>query len=196
MALPASGELGGNTVTQAQFKTKIEDLRDEVATKANESGDATQTFKVADATNDDEAVSKSQLDSKALLGGSATQLFKAKAGAASDDVVNKGQLDTKANTADLKEIGVGQTWQDVKNDRKNDITYTNTTGKPIMINISASTTDTEKVSLFIGDEEVSFFKQYVSSSDIWVTLSAIVPSDATYRLSSEQGIINTWQELR
>jgi len=63
MALPASGELGGNTVTQAQFKTKIEDLRDEVATKANESGDATQAFKVADATNDDEAVSKGQLKS-------------------------------------------------------------------------------------------------------------------------------------
>jgi len=30
MALPASGELGGNTTTQAQFKQKIEDLRDVV----------------------------------------------------------------------------------------------------------------------------------------------------------------------
>ena len=63
MALPASGELGGNTVTQAQFKTKIEDLRDYVATRANESGDAIKAFKVADAVNDDEAVNKKQLKS-------------------------------------------------------------------------------------------------------------------------------------
>lgn len=43
----------------------------------------------------------------------------------------------KANTADLKEIGVGQTWQDVTVSRVAGTTYTNSTGKPIMIAIQA-----------------------------------------------------------
>ena len=42
----------------------------------------------------------------------------------------------KANTADLKEIGVGQTWQDVTASRVAGITYTNSTGKPISVSIS------------------------------------------------------------
>ena len=44
------------------------ELDSDVSTKANKSGDNSQTFKVADAVNDNEAVSKSQLDNSTPLG--------------------------------------------------------------------------------------------------------------------------------
>ena len=49
----------------------------------------------------------------------------------------QGQL-TAASTASLSlaEIGVGQTWQDVTSSRALDTVYTNSTGKPIQVQVS------------------------------------------------------------
>ena len=76
---------------------------------ANANGDATKVFKVADAFNPDEAVSKAQLDLKATLA-----------------------------EAQAYDLGVGQTWQDMTASRSLGVTYTNTTGKPITISINSN----------------------------------------------------------
>lgn len=60
--------------------------------KAEKAGDASQKFKVADGTANDDAVNKKQLDAKAELTGSATQKFKVADGTADDDAVNKKQI--------------------------------------------------------------------------------------------------------
>lgn len=64
MAIPLKEDLNGDTTTQGKFKTAIGQLWDWVNGKAEKDGDNTQTFKVADAVNTDEAVSKSQLDAQ------------------------------------------------------------------------------------------------------------------------------------
>jgi len=56
MAIPNKADLNGDTTTQGKFKTAIGQLWDWVNEKAEKAGDNTQTFKVADAQNDEDAV--------------------------------------------------------------------------------------------------------------------------------------------
>jgi len=113
---------------------------------------------------------------------------------AKSDVVNAA-LALKANTADLKEIGVGQTWQDVTASRALGTTYTNTTGKPIEIIISIGITNTINDKFFnvngvlIGTMPGST----TNGNDIW---TFIVPNGATYSLGGSNYSIVRWFELR
>lgn len=93
-------------------------------------------------------------------------------------------------------IGTSQSWKNVTASRANNVTYTNNTSKPIMVNVSGSSTNTTNLRLFVGSELVSYARQYGYSNDMWVILTAIVPVGATYRFHTEQGVINFWQELR
>lgn len=61
MAIPVKSDLNGDATTQGAFKNAIGLLWDWVNGKAELNGDNTQTFKVADAVNSDESVSKGQL---------------------------------------------------------------------------------------------------------------------------------------
>ena len=91
------------------------------------------------------------------------------------------------NTGDqtLSEIGVGQTWQDVKASRVSETTYTNTTGRPIMVtvqgagdnNVTSSVDgiivhpparETDYASYIVP--HLSSYKNECVSFDIWVEL--------------------------
>ena len=78
-----------------------------------------------------------------VLSGTTNDILVNGVSVATDAEVNSA-LAGKANTADLKEIGVGQTWQDVTASRTRNVTYTNTTGKPIQVNISSDYTSINK----------------------------------------------------
>lgn len=136
---------------------------------------------------------KAQVALKALLGGSATQLFKAKAGVASDDVVNKGQLDTKTDlsTANSYDLGVGQTWVDETANRSPSTTYTNTTGKPIMVSVSLGTSDNN--SRFVVDG-VQLTRMCGTSSYYW-SATVVVPNGSTYSFDTTGGLV-IWAELK
>ncbi len=93
----------------------------------------------------------------------------------------------KANTADLKEIGVGQTWQDVTASRVAGTTYTNSTGRPIYINIkirpaAATTVATLNIGGVIASQQLAN-SSYVNN----VHLSGIIPSEVTYIYSIVTG---------
>ena len=90
------------------------------ATLAQMQGNNAQRFKVADAINANEAVSKNQLDLKATLA-----------------------------EAQAYDLGVGQTWQDVTASRSAGVTYTNTTGKPIEVSMACHSITNEDLYLFI-----------------------------------------------
>ncbi len=60
--------------------------------KANLSGNTSQRFKVANAVNLNDAVTKIQLDAKADLGGNSSQRFKVADAVDPDDAINKAQL--------------------------------------------------------------------------------------------------------
>lgn len=90
-------------------------------------------------------------------------------------------LDDLAKTADLKEIGVGQTWQDVTASRSLDTTYTNTTGKPIVVQISCTNTQGGKIvvnGVTVGLVINTF------TGNVQAFASAIVPNGATYRINT------------
>lgn len=128
------------------------------------------------------------------------------AGAVSIDSNNIAKIDAvnaalalKANTADLKEIGVGQTWQDMTGSRVAGTTYTNSTGKPIEVSIAWSlggiSTQTSPLLEINGINILS--KTEDGTSYAGNTVIAIVGAGATYRFTLYSPQIKThWKELR
>lgn len=94
-------------------------------------------------------------------------------------------------------IGVGQTWQQPS--RSAGVTYTNSTGRPIMAVIScASGTINGFVHLTIGSTVVSYanWSHNVGSISSGVTLVAIIPNGSTYFVTNNGFSITYWNELR
>ena len=93
-------------------------------------------------------------------------------------------------------IGTGQTWQDVKKLRAYGVNYTNTTNKPILVNVSFLPSDA-------GYSENALYVDNIAVAKIWRnshynnggTLSAIVPVGSVYCLKG-YWVIETWTELR
>lgn len=93
--------------------------------------------------------------------------------------------------AAMSSLGYGQTWQDVTGQRSAGTTYTNTTGRPIMVYIAFDPVPTPTM-LTLGGVSMPFS---VDNSREYA--SFIVPPGSTYRLSS-YGTASplTWLELR
>ena len=96
-------------------------------------------------------------------------------------------------------IGVDQTWQDVKKDRKQGVIYTNATGRAIMINVAGAITtiSSEDVQLFINNT----LMQKINIGNRSGYVCAVVPAEATYKVTtSANSQINpssfVWMELR
>lgn len=99
------------------------------------------------------------------------------------------------HTGNEQQIGVGQTWQDVTSSRTPSVTYTNSTGKPIFVVVSAHTGSSGSVSLCqVDGVNVGRF----TSAGVTQNNSFIVPSGSTYSAgySSSNFNLNFWAELR
>ena len=95
----------------------------------------------------------------------------------------------------LRDFGIGQTWQDVTASRAKATTYTNSTGKPILINILVGGNDGDSdAKLFVDGIKVGVWHCGYGTRGI-ITLSAIVPNDVQYRLETGS-YIDAWTELR
>lgn len=98
---------------------------------------------------------------------------------------------TVALTSELQQIGVGQTWQAVT--RVLGTTYTNSTGKPIMIAVNITQVSVGTATLTIGGVQVfSFSPANIGESAVY---SAIIPNGATYVLGGTATITSV-AELR
>lgn len=92
-------------------------------------------------------------------------------------------------------IGWGQTWQNVTASRAAGTTYTNSTGRPIMVVISLyNSGDTSFNYQFYvnGTKMIESFGGGFSGD----TFSAVIPSGDTYRITVSSTAINIWAELR
>lgn len=92
---------------------------------------------------------------------------------------------------EMSGIGTDQTWQNVVGSRAVSTTYTNTTGKPIQVNIRVASTAGQIWTLTIAGVGV----QSYSASGIDGVIFAIVPPGAQYSLTGGT-TINNWNELR
>jgi hypothetical protein len=96
-------------------------------------------------------------------------------------------------------VGSNQTWQNLTGSRVSGTTYTNSTGKPIMVNVSCqahSGTAGYTVQWYINDVVMGFLSTAGTPGiDIRVPCVFIVPNGATYRVDG--GAVTTqWAELR
>ncbi|WP_353164154.1 hypothetical protein [Acinetobacter guillouiae] len=106
-------------------------------------------------------------------------------------------LDNQAKALDnfIETSNTNQKWQDVSSIRVKDTTYTNSTGFPIFINILVSGNDGDSdAELFINGIKVGVFHCGYGTRGT-VTISAIVPNNGMYKLTTGSGIW-AWTELR
>lgn len=125
---------------------------------------------------------------------------------ASTTVAGKSELATSAETqtgtdparvvtaAGLGEtvIGMGQAWQDVTASRSPGVTYTNTTGRPIMLSIRNTFGSTGTPTLTVGGVAMAKIGTSVSSV-AFIQMVAIVPIGSTYSCTAGY---EAWAELR
>lgn len=88
---------------------------------------------------------------------------------------------------DVGAVGVGQTWQDVTASRSFNTTYTNDTGKPIMV--SACGDNAVPFTIYVNGVTIG------SCGNMNLPAVVIVPNGQTYRIDCS-GTKRSWAELR
>ncbi len=92
-------------------------------------------------------------------------------------------------------LGIGQTWQDVTASRALNVTYTNSTGKPIMIALVG--TNYSSAAFYVGvDGTIRIMKQGSGPITVQASLTIIIPNGSIYNISSVNSSITDWHELR
>lgn len=102
-----------------------------------------------------------------------------------------GGLLTLEEVSGLQALGVGQTWQNVKASRASGVTYTNTTGRPIYVVITATNATS---SLLITIDGAARYAATDGTANISLNISAVIPNGSTYSINSAS--ISYWSELR
>ncbi|NWD04101.1 phage tail protein [Pseudomonas gingeri] len=113
--------------------------------------------------------------------------------------VNQGSIDIAAlaaSIANLPLLGFGQTWQNVTASRVPGTTYTNTTGRPIVVSCYANSASTNNINLTVSGVVVAQNIVNNATSGANSTVSAIVPHGATYSVATTPSPISLWSELR
>ena len=94
----------------------------------------------------------------------------------------------------LSSLGYSQSWQNLTGSRASGTTYYNTTGRPISVAVSASTTGSSNCSITVGGVVIQGSAYSTAGGQQAVT--AIVPPNVGYSFTSSNGSINQWSELR
>jgi hypothetical protein len=93
-------------------------------------------------------------------------------------------------------LGYGQTYQDVSASRALATTYYNTTGKPIFLSLTLSSTSSSPFAILTINGS-SAQNSGTSAAGIYLNISAPIPAGATYSINSGTGLaIYKWYELR
>lgn len=91
-------------------------------------------------------------------------------------------------------IGSGQTWQDVTGSRSFGVTYTNTTGRPIMVSLYPGALSNRTYSLTVNGQQIASVAY--GTATVQVPMVGIIPTGATYQASTDSGTLEKWTELR
>ena len=130
--------------------------------------------------------------SGALLKGNGTSAVSD--ASASDITTAIGSTAVALSTNSTNAIGYNQTWQDVKSSRSSGTTYTNSTGKPIMVAVAAGPTSNNQ-SILVSVGGVSLGALTLTAGYTAGAFQFIVPTGTTY-VVTVNGSLNTWAELR
>jgi len=92
-------------------------------------------------------------------------------------------------------VGVGQSWQDVTSSRAINVTYTNTTGKPIAVSATILQSHAYAAFAVVGGITIASFNSIGGR----VTVLFIVPNNTQYHIDTynqETTYVDSWFELR
>ena len=94
-------------------------------------------------------------------------------------------------------LGVSQTWQDVTASRALNTTYTNSTGKPIMVIVGciSSAGGAYDPTIVINSTTLNRFGAAVNAG-VYSLASFIVPNGQTYSITATSATLASWSELR
>lgn len=130
--------------------------------------------------------------SGAILKGDGTSAVSA--ASAADIVAAISTTAVALSTNSTNAIGYNQTWQNVLSSRSNGATYTNSTGKPIMVSVTANpTSNNQSISATVGG--VSLGSLILTAGYTAGGFQFIVPTGTTYVVSTS-GSLTAWAELR
>lgn len=95
-------------------------------------------------------------------------------------------------------IGVGQTWKNVLASRSSGVTYTNTTGRPIMVIVGAGDTSNQSPTLTVVVDGITIISGVYDAATGGgnISVSFIVPAGSTYSATITVTTISHWVELR
>lgn len=101
----------------------------------------------------------------------------------------------------MSSLGYGQTWQDVSGSRAFATTYYNTTGKPIMVNVSTAGGTTNNLTMSVdinGAGAIIFVRNTPGGIAVNRGLSGsiVIPANTSYAITATAGAANMWIELR
>ena len=103
----------------------------------------------------------------------------------------------------LSGFNLNQTWQNVTSSRVAGVTYTNTTGKPIVVNARAADSNNSSVTyihilLYVNNIRVAQSGSSGIASSVGFTVTAIVPHGATYKAIIDSNVAGAveFMELR
>lgn len=116
-------------------------------------------------------------------------------GTASDVVVTPAGLNSHRNS---NVLGWNQTWQDVKASRSDNVSYQNTTGKPIMVAVTQDdVTGTNRMFAQVSTDNSTWVNvaSSMSTSSSRGCVTFIVPNSHYYRVDTSTTILY-WAELR
>ena len=134
----------------------------------------------------------SALTAENVLLGDGTNPVKFVAPGTSGNVLTSNGTTWASAAIPAQGIGVGQTWQDVSGSRSLGTTYTNSTGKPILVLVR---TGSNSLSATIGGVNLGVIAANQSGGSGGQNVAVIVPDTVTYVFTSS-GSLQNWSELR
>lgn len=110
---------------------------------------------------------------------------------------DSGSVTSTMLAAAVQPIGVGQTWTNVTGSRATGTTYTNSTGRPIMVVVSPVASGSLIGTFNIGGSSVGVVQFTPSGGGGGSPFFYIIPNGITYSVTNNSNFsISTWWELR
>jgi hypothetical protein len=107
-----------------------------------------------------------------------------------DATIAQGDLDTS-----IIPLGAGQTWSNLTASRTSGTTYTNSTGRPIMVTVCTNMATNARIEATVGGVKIVDMGGSTIYGDMGLNVF-IVPNSTTYVVTATQGTIQIWAELR
>jgi hypothetical protein len=196
----AQGGTGASTAADARTNLGLGTISTQAANNVTITGGSITG--ITDLAVADGGTGSSTLSANAVLLGNGTSALQTVAPSTSGNVLTSNGTTWESATP-AGGIGIGQTWQNVTGSRALGTTYTNSTGKPILVNVVQYNGGANGVFITLTIDGVMVDRDGGwpgGGNPMYANVSGIVPNGSTYSAAATggnaTGSLNNWAELR